>query len=180
MRLRTAVAATLFAIAALISTPSASVAADSSSSDPKASARTMQAWGRLQNDATGKCMNIPGGDTSWGAPITQFTCGTWRDHYWTWEWREGDFFWIRNQASGLCLAVPGGTTERDVQLIQWPCDPRFEDHLWRFQEYPQGDQIINKHSGQCVAVRAGNGADNAPVIQFPCGSWRDHFWDYVE
>ena len=168
MRIRAALAALVFvAASALFAAPG--------------SAATPQDWGRLKNANSGKCLNIPGGDTSWGAKVTQFTCGTWTDHYWSWEWREGDFFWIRNRKSGLCLAVPGGTTERDVQLIQWPCgDPRFEDHLWRYQEYPIGDNIINKHSGQCVGVRGGDGADNAPVIQFPCGSWRDHFWAFID
>ncbi|MEV6824960.1 RICIN domain-containing protein [Amycolatopsis sp. NPDC051102] len=134
-------------------------------------------YAKLINKNSEKCMNIPGGSTEEGVGVTQFTCGDWEDHKWTFDQVSGGWYWIRNAHSNLCLAIESGS--RGEQLVQLPCTA-IQWRLWRFEIAPDGRfQLINQFTGMCIGVAGGSEVDNAAVIQWPCGDWADHFWGYV-
>lgn len=143
--------------------------------DRAPSAHSPMVTARLQNKNSGKCMNIPGGDTAEFARITQFTCGNWADHYWTWSNPRGDgWFWLVNSGSKRCLTIPNSNA--GAQLRSSACG-NGGDKLWRYEQFPDGYfKLINYQTGMCLAVNGGSQADDAPVIQWPCGAWADHFW----
>jgi hypothetical protein len=131
---------------------------------------------RVGNKGSGKCLNIPGGSTETNAPVTQFTCGNWEDHYWYWENAHNtDFVWLRNSHSGKCLSN-AGDNRAGAPMVQAPC--AYESKmLWLWEQYPDLKlQIRNRNTGMCLAVSGGSKADNAQVIQWPCGAFDDHFW----
>ena len=149
-----------------------------SASSNLATLKAGDAFARLVNKGSEKCMNIPGGSTVKGEAVTQFTCGTWRDHYWTFDqFVNSSFYWIRNANSNLCLSVT--SESRGEQLAQRPCTDD-QKRAWRFNIFPDGRfQMINEWTGMCIGVAGGSQLDNAAVIQWPCGSWADHWWGYV-
>jgi hypothetical protein len=147
--------------------------ASSTTATPKAAA----VFARLVNKGSEKCMNIPGGSTAEGAGVTQFTCGTWNDHYWSFDEINTNLYWIRNGNSNLCLSIT--SESRGEQLAQRTC---IADHkrAWRFNIFPDGRfQMINSFTGMCIGVAGGSTLNNAAVIQWPCGAWADHAWGYV-
>lgn len=136
---------------------------------------------RLVNKGSGMCMNIPGGNTDSGAPVTQYPCGDWLDHKWRWDQVDGDWHWLRNVNSNLCLSLPypGDSTPGD-QLLQRPCTDS-SDREWRSVRQPDVRyQIVNRFDGQCVGVAGGSKLANAAVIQWPCGAFDDHFWETAD
>ncbi|WP_158277937.1 RICIN domain-containing protein [Pseudosporangium ferrugineum] len=158
---------------ALSVTTITTVSASSTPATPKAAAD----YARLINKGSEKCMNIPGGSTAPGVGVTQFTCGSWNDHYWYFDELDTGVYWIRNRGTGLCLSV--ASQSRGEQLAQRPCT-QLEARAWRFNIASDGRfQMINYSTGMCIGVAGGSKLDNAAVIQWPCGSWADHWWGYV-
>lgn len=159
---------------ALSVTTITTVSASSNPATPQAAAST---FAKLVNKGSEKCMNIPGGSTADGARVTQFTCGSWSDHYWSFDEINNGLYWIRNRGSSLCLSV--ATQSRGEQLAQRSCTAN-EAYSWQFNIAPDGRfQMINAFTGMCIGVAGGSQLDNAAVIQWPCGSWADHWWGYV-
>ncbi|MGC0334698.1 hypothetical protein RKD23_007688 [Streptomyces sp. SAI-170] len=131
------------------------------------------------NVNSNQCLSVPGGSTTAGTGLAQWPCGSWNDHYWSFQYAFSsggvNYYRLENLNSHQCLAVPGGSTTAGTQVIQWPCGT-WRDHYWGVRNTSAGSQLVNYNSGQCLAVAGGSTAAGAKVIQWPCGTWRDHYW----
>ncbi|GHF09865.1 RICIN domain-containing protein [Streptomyces morookaense] len=174
-----AAAAALVLGAGVAGTAQASAAPQS----PERSSRPAgpQDYGWIRNANSGHCLAVPGASTQNGMGLIQWGCGTWRDHFWQFEFAFSSggrsYFRIRNLNSGQCLAVPGASTTAGVQVIQWPCG-EYKDHYWGVDYTSKGMRLVNWNSGQCLAVPGASMAQGEKIIQWPCGDWPDHYWNF--
>ncbi|MER6332644.1 RICIN domain-containing protein [Streptomyces sp. NPDC001034] len=79
---------------------------------------------------SGQCLGVQGGSTDAGAPVIQWPCGDYHDHYWG---LVPDKYGsrLKNLNSQQCLTIPGGTGDQGVGLIQWPCGDQI-DQVWNW------------------------------------------------
>ncbi|MFJ9344548.1 RICIN domain-containing protein [Streptomyces sp. NPDC101733] len=83
---------------------------------------------KVENLNSFQCLGVQGGSTGAGAPVIQWPCGDYRDHYWAlMPDKYGSR--LKNLNSQQCLTIPGGTGDQGTGLIQWPCGDQF-DQVW--------------------------------------------------
>ncbi|MEV6486999.1 RICIN domain-containing protein [Streptomyces sp. NPDC051576] len=190
MKIRARYVAAMFAVAALVglSAPGA-VAQDQpgvakrsvSELKPVKSDVAAQVISHIINNNSGKCLVDPGGSTTAGEKLIQWSCNdNYSSQYWSLEdgftdQNGDDWYHVVNAYSGQCLGVPGASTEAGLQVIQWPCG-NWPDHYWHFAEANGLYQIVNYNSRQCLGIPGASKDEGAAVIQWPCGNWADHYW----
>lgn len=129
---------------------------------------------RLVNGNSGFCMNIPGGSKEMYAPVTQFPCGTWADHYWTAEAWTDTLYILKNSNSKMCVSS-NGSNRAGAVLVQDYCGGK-PGMLWNlYIEGPNTRRFVSE-DGMCIAVPGGSKEANVQLIQWPCGNWADHYW----
>ncbi|WP_190108631.1 RICIN domain-containing protein [Streptomyces cinnamoneus] len=175
----------LAATAALLLTSGVTAASASTPQDTAKPERRTQngadSYGWVRNANSAHCLAVPGASTDNGKGLIQWGCGTWRDHYWQFEYAFSSggmsYYRVRNYNSGQCLAVPGASTTAGTQVIQWPCGT-WPDHYWGIEYTNKGKRLVNWNSRQCLAVPGASTAQGEKVIQWPCGTWADHYWNF--
>lgn len=82
------------------------------------------------NLASGKCMEVAGGNTRPGAAVQQWTCSKGMAKNQSISWVAGGlYFAVRFLHSGLALDVAGGSTANGARLIQWTENGRDNQHF---------------------------------------------------
>jgi hypothetical protein len=82
---------------------------------------------QIQSVLSGKCLDVAGSRTTWGAAIVQNTCSSAAGQNWiiarqpntsqnTW-WR----FESDESSQAMCVNVGGASQADGAALIQWPC-----------------------------------------------------------
>ncbi|MCC3773729.1 RICIN domain-containing protein [Streptomyces sp. UNOB3_S3] len=175
----------LAAAAALLLTSGVTTASATTQQDTGKSERRAQngadSYGWVRNANSGQCLAVPGASTENGKGLIQWGCGSWRDHYWEFEYAFSSgaisYYRVHNLNSGQCLAVPGASTTAGTQVIQWPCGT-WPDHYWGIEYTSNGKRLVNWNSRQCLAIPGASTAQGEKVIQWPCGTWPDHYWNF--
>ncbi|WP_214323494.1 ThuA domain-containing protein [Nonomuraea sediminis] len=90
---------------------------------------------QLKNEASGKCLDVPGGSTTLETQLVQWTChGTGdRDliNQRFYAAKAGDVYQVTSAASGLCLDVKYVSQDDGAAVIQWTC-VNAPNQQWRF------------------------------------------------
>nr|WP_225224419.1 pectinesterase family protein [Cellulomonas sp. JH27-2] len=123
----------------------------------------------LRSGASGKCLEVPGGTTANGTPLTSATCETGAARQ-TWTvTTQGAGFRLVNGASQQCVDVAGGSSATGTALQQWGCAAQ-ANQTWTAVASSQSGkwQVRNASSGLCLAVKDGSTASGAPIVQEAC------------
>ena len=123
----------------------------------KQSGTALQAW-MIQGVGSGRCVNVPGGNTADKTGLVLYTCQNQSNDQWT----------VSEPApivgnAGKCVDI--GTDQRRVVLNT--CNGSAQQDWWRNSQ----GQLVNGSTGQCLNVENGSiTTDGAAVIVYPCSA----------
>ena len=124
-----------------------------------------QTNGELLNPQSGRCLNVPGGNTSPGAVQLQLQdCAASAAQ--TWQLPPGPV----NGPGGLCVDVAGASPASTTAVQLYTCN-QSDAQRW----YTPGDNTVRVF-GKCLDVRNGGTADNTQVQLFDCNGTGSQTW----
>lgn len=140
----------------------------------------------LVNRASGKCMDLIGGNTANGAVINQWTYDyNGPNQRWQILPVENGHYRIISWVSGKCACVSGDSLNDGAQILNWDYVGGNPSQQWDFIHIGNGwFKIRNVWSGKCLDVDGGSTADNAKIQQWTdnggaAQQWRLQPWgDY--
>lgn len=125
--------------------------------------------GTLQSLASGKCLDLPGGETRDGTAVIQYDCHGGTNQQWQIIAVRGSGVHIVSRLSGKCL----GLARVGAGIIQSPCDGA-EDQLWA----RDGGAFRNSANGLCLDVPGASLANGAKLITWACNGGVNQTWRY--
>jgi hypothetical protein len=123
---------------------------------------------KLVGKQSGKCVDVPGGSTSDGTFLIQWTCNGGSNQSYLLTDTGGGQYTLKNSNSGKCLDIPGGSTTNGTGIEQWTCN---NGNNQKFTLGSLGNgyyKLVQVNSGQCMDVAGQSTADNAAIDQWPC------------
>ncbi|MGW6708763.1 RICIN domain-containing protein [Streptomyces sp. NPDC054956] len=127
----------------------------------------------MQNQASGMCLDVPGGSGVWGTQLIQWPCNGGDNQKFSWDY-VGVRPVLRNKATGLCVEVPGWSTANGTAVTQWGCSA--DDNQRWFLSGPQNSVFHNQASQKCLEVADWRTDAGAPVRQWDCHSGASQQW----
>ncbi|MEV4165009.1 RICIN domain-containing protein [Nonomuraea dietziae] len=146
---------------------------------------TTYSYVQLQNNRSGKCLQVDNRSKNPGAWVVQRTCSLGQGRQWQ-EWRvihlnNGYVLLQARHSDDQCLEVnqAGATqgTGNNARLLQWDCH-RGAQQQWDKEELKAGF-LKNRRSGRCVEPdqRVAKGrAEGGPVLQWTCHRGAQQQW----
>jgi Ricin-type beta-trefoil lectin domain/Gametolysin peptidase M11 len=133
--------------------------------------------GTLQSLASGKCVDLPGGQVSESTQVIQYDCHGGPNQQWKFvsagaaSIRPG--INIVSRLSGKCI----GINSAGSQIVQSRCDGS-PDQLWAIESAGSGNVIRNSANGQCLDVPGASLANGAKLIAWTCNGGINQTWRY--
>ena len=125
---------------------------------------------KLEAVHSGKCADVYKADSTDGANLQQWQCGTGEKPNQEFEVEQtgGGIHRIVASHSGKCLDVTGGSKADGANLQQWQCNGKAHQQ-WKIVEAGAGEyQIKAVHSGKCLDVSQASTANGANLQQWAC------------
>lgn len=123
--------------------------------------------GALVSRSGGRCLDLPGGDTSDGNPLWVWDCDGGDNQKWAWNGLQiqydGTATWTH------CVDVPGGSLDEGVQLQIWQC-LGLPQQNWGYDSGEGSVYSYNSLSDASMCMRlADPNSNGAPVLLAGCG-----------
>jgi len=132
--------------------------------------------------ATGKVLDVPGGQPMEGLGIQQFHDDGGTNQQWE-VIPDGGAFRVTSVATGMVLTVPGadqGDPGDGVQIEQF-LDHGGPSQRWQFVSVPPGFfTIVSVATGRVLDVRGGLPEDQVPIQQFESKGGANQQWQAIE
>ena len=131
--------------------------------------------GTVQSLATGKCLDLPGGQSSDGTSPIQYDCHGGPNQQWRIEALNDTGSRIVSAMSGKCL----GTSATSGNPVRQSRCTGAADQLWIVEDAGAGDVLRNKAKNLCLDVPGGSQANGAQPIAWICNGGTNQIWRYV-
>ncbi|MFE1949279.1 RICIN domain-containing protein [Streptomyces sp. NPDC059524] len=134
-------------------------------------------WETLTARNSGKCADVADFDTSDGARLVQWGCGSGvNQHFWFKDLGSG-YVQIMARHSGRCLAVAGASTADGAYAVQHTCDGS-PSQQWKAEpsDTPGHVRLVARHSGKCLDVVNQSTADGTALEQWTCNAGDNQKW----
>jgi hypothetical protein len=134
----------------------------------------------LQNQNSGKVLDVFERSTADGAKLNQ------------WSRNDGDFQqfkfldmgsgWYRLQAkhSGKVVNVSGASTANGAQIVQSNGDKNAYSQQWKIQDIGSTIQLVNRNSGKALEIWEWSTADGGNAVQFDDTNGANQQWQLVK
>ncbi|MFE2015184.1 RICIN domain-containing protein [Streptomyces sp. NPDC059491] len=135
------------------------------------------AWETLTARNSGKCADVANFDTSAGAQLVQWGCGSGvNQNFWIRKLGTG-YVQIMARHSGKCLAVAGTSAADGALVVQNACDGSASQQ-WqvRATDVTGHVQLVARHSGKCLDVVNQSTADGTALEQWTCNTGDNQKW----
>ena len=148
----------------------------------QASAATIDtsAYYILQNQNSGKVLDVYNMSTSDGAKLNQWSQNNG-------DWQQFKFLdmgsgWYRLQAkhSGKVINVSGASTANGAQVVQSNGDRNAYSQQWKIQDIGSNIQLINRNSGKALEIFQWSTADGGNVVQFDDLNAANQQWSLIK
>jgi hypothetical protein len=138
---------------------------------PPAGGLAMQAWG------SGKCLDLPGGDTTNGNKLWLWDCNGHDSQAWLFDADSWRMVYKANPSK--CIDIPGGDATDGQSLQIWDCNGHLNQQ-WGYD----GDQktIYSAWNGhvKCIDVNWGDGTGYNTLLQlWDCNGHTNQWW-YIQ
>jgi GH43 family beta-xylosidase len=134
------------------------------------------------NVGSGRCMEVPGAQTTNGLQLTQATCNSTAQQNFTFVplSATSTLYNIRTVAAGRCVDVFGASTADNATIIQWSCHTN-ANQQFRLQPVTVTGQtntfnVVANHSNKCIVPSGGGTGDNLGLVQLPCSTAGSRVW----
>jgi len=134
------------------------------------------------NQASGRCMELPGGAPTNALQLVQRTCTGATSQNFTFVPVSGlaNTYNIRTVTGTSCVDVNGASTADNATIIQWPChsnaNQRFRLQAVTVAGVTNTFNVIATHSNKCIVPAGSSTADNVGLVQLPCSTATVRVW----
>lgn len=134
--------------------------------------------GTVQSVASGKCLDLPGGQAGDGTPAIQYDCHGGANQQWKIEGTGDAGYRIVSQMSGKCIGTDPGRAAAGGVIVQSPCGGSPEQ-LWTLKGASNGYVLQNVANRLCLDVPGRSLANGAKPIAWTCNGGSNQTWRYV-
>jgi hypothetical protein len=139
---------------------------------PPAPPETMQSW------ASGKCLDLPGGQTSDGTLTIQYDCRGGPNQQWNIEPAGNADYRIVSRMSGKCVGTDAASAAAGGHIVQSRCDGS-PGQLWALKTAGNGYVIRNAATGLCLDVPGASIANGVKPVAWTCNGASNQTWRYA-
>jgi hypothetical protein len=139
---------------------------------PPAPPETVQSW------ASGKCLDLPGGQTSDGTLAIQYDCRGGPNQQWNIEDAGNAEYRIVSRMSGKCIGTDAASAAAGGHIVQSRCDGS-PGQLWALKTAGNGFVIRNVPNGLCLDVPGASIANGVKPIAWICNGGSNQTWRYM-
>ncbi len=147
--------------------------------DAAAGTATIPTYYKIQNQKSGKLMEVSGQSTADGGDIVQYTDNGGLNQH----WRVADVSGYKklvNRWSGKVADVDGGSTADGGDVIQWT-DNSGTNQQWTITDMGSGwNKITNRKSGKVMDVSGGSTADSGDIVQWTDNGGTNQRWKLTQ
>jgi len=133
--------------------------------------------GTLQSLASGKCVDLPGGQTRDGTQPIQYDCHGGPNQQWKIISAGAASARIVSRLSGKCLGIDPGSAAAGGPIMLSPCNGS-PGQLWALEMEGNGNSFRNGASGLCMDVPRASVANGAQLIVWRCNRGINQSWRY--
>jgi hypothetical protein len=134
--------------------------------------------GTVQSLASGKCLDLPGGQTGDGTPVIQYDCHGGANQQWTIDAAGDAGSRIISRMSGKCLGTDPAGAAAGGAIVQSPCGSA-PAQLWAIESAGNGAVLKNAANRLCLDVPGASTANGAKPIAWACNGGSNQTWRYV-
>jgi hypothetical protein len=133
--------------------------------------------GTLQSLASGKCLDLPGGQTRDGTPAIQYDCHGSPNQQWRVEYAGGDGYRVVSGMSGKCIGMDADATAGG-QIVQSQCRSS-SDQLWVLKRAGNKLEFQNVASRLCLDLPGASLDNGIKLIAWACNGGINQGWRYM-
>jgi hypothetical protein len=133
--------------------------------------------GTVQSLASGKCLDVPGGQTADGTRAIQYDCHGGRNQQWDLEATGDGAYRIVSRMSGKCIGSAPAGGSAGSEIVQSRCGSSPEQ-TWTVRSVANGSVIQSAASRLCLDVPRGSTANGARPIAWVCNGGPNQTWRY--
>jgi len=134
--------------------------------------------GTVQSLASGKCLDLPGGQVADGTLAIQYECHGGLNQQWALEPARDLGYRIVSRLSGKCLGIGPARAAADDHIVASPCGDAPGQH-WTIEGAGRGYVLQNVANHLCLDVPGGSLADGTQPIAWHCNGGTNQIWLYV-
>jgi O-glycosyl hydrolase len=138
-------------------------------------------WLTVTNVGSGKVLDVPGGSTTAGTQLEQWTANGGTNQQWQLRPNGDGTYQIFGRRAGLVAGVGGGSTAEGAAVIQWT-PLSVPDQAWSLVPVvvPGASYaLFNHNSGMALDVNGESTVDGGLVIQWPYHGGANQKWRFV-
>jgi hypothetical protein len=138
-------------------------------------------WLTVTNVGSGKVLDVPGGSTSTGTQLEQWTANGGTNQQWQLRPNGDGTYQIYGRNAGLVAGVGGGSTAEGAAIVQWT-PLGVPDQAWSLVPVVVSGgtyALVNHNSGMALDVNGESTSDGAVVIQWPYHGGANQQWRFV-
>ena len=133
--------------------------------------------GTLQSLASGKCLDLPGGQAANGTRAIQYDCHGGPNQQWIIEAQGDAGDRIVSRMSGKCIGTVGGDAATGSPIVESQCGGS-PGQLWAHARDGSGFVFRNAANRLCLDVPGGSLANGAQLIAWACNGGTNQTWRY--
>lgn len=135
-------------------------------------------YNEMVSASSGKCLDIPGADTSDAVWLGQWTCFDLPNQNWRFEGAGSDFFRIRSALHGKCVDVYNYAQQNGAAVVTYECIPGASNQEWKIvANNGNGLMLRARHSGKCLDLYAFSQQDGPrKIVQWDCNFMLNQYW----
>jgi hypothetical protein len=138
-------------------------------------------WLTVTNVASGKVLDVPGGSTSPGTQLEQWTANGGTNQQWQLRPNGDGTYQIFGRKAGLVAGVGGGSTAEGAAVIQWT-PLSVPDQSWSLVPVVVSGAnyaLFNHNSGMALDVNGESTSDGGLIIQWPYHNGNNQKWRFL-
>jgi hypothetical protein len=133
--------------------------------------------GAVQSLASGKCLDLPGGQAGDGTPAIQYDCHGGLNQQWDIESAGDAGYRIVSRMSGKCIGTDSGPAAVAGHIVQSKCGSS-PDQLWALEGAGNGYALQNVANRLCLDVPGGSLANGTKLIAWACNRGINQTWRF--
>jgi hypothetical protein len=135
--------------------------------------------GTVQSLASGKCLDLPGGQAGDGTPVIQYDCHGGPNQQWKIEAAGDAGYRIVSPMSGKCIGTDPAGAAGGRHIVESRCDASSKE-LWLLDGNSDRYILRNAADRLCLDVPGGSLANGAKPIVWACNGGINQTWRYAQ
>jgi hypothetical protein len=132
--------------------------------------------GTIQSLASGKCLDLEGGNTADGPVVIQYDCHSGPNQQWSIQPAGGAGYRIVSKLSGKCIGIDRTDSGTSAPILQSPCGGGATEQLWSLVSAGGGYVVKAIASGRCLDIPGASSVNGARPVAWKCNRGENQVW----